>query len=395
MALILYFTFICIFILKNKLFKNIILPYVISRSGVIFLKQLMIKQIVVALLCVNALFYGSAEGAIRIKDVVNFEGVRDNHISGYGLVVGLSGSGDALSNSGFTEKTLRAHLNRLGIGGSDIESSLKTKNVAAVMVTANLLPFARNGSRLSVVVSTMGDAKSLKGGVLLATPLKGADGNVYAVAQGAVSIGSLADNEIAQKSRQITTNGFIMNGAIVEREVDFSMNRMKRIKLALKNPDISTARAITTAINSKASATIAKAEDPGTIDVTPGKKYHNNMVQFLAEIENLHIKPDQVAKIVIDESSGTIVFGEHVRISKVAISQGDLIIRVMDDDFSLGIGDKMEDKKVFTMNPSSNLGDLVKGLNTIGVKTSELISILKAIQQAGALQAEIEIRRQG
>lgn len=361
----------------------------------IFLKQLMIKQIVVALLCVNALFYGSAEGAIRIKDVVNFEGVRDNHISGYGLVVGLSGSGDALSNSGFTEKTLRAHLNRLGIGGSDIESSLKTKNVAAVMVTANLLPFARNGSRLSVVVSTMGDAKSLKGGVLLATPLKGADGNVYAVAQGAVSIGSLADNEIAQKSRQITTNGFIMNGAIVEREVDFSMNRMKRIKLALKNPDISTARAITTAINSKASATIAKAEDPGTIDVTPGKKYHNNMVQFLAEIENLHIKPDQVAKIVIDESSGTIVFGEHVRISKVAISQGDLIIRVMDDDFSLGIGDKMEDKKVFTMNPSSNLGDLVKGLNTIGVKTSELISILKAIQQAGALQAEIEIRRQG
>lgn len=346
--------------------------------------------------------FASAES--RIKDIVNFEGIRDNILVGYGLVVGLNGSGDNLKNSAFTEKGLVDFLERLGINSRG--SNLKTKNIAAVMVTATISAFARTGSKISVSISTLGDAKSLKGGTLIATPLLGADGEVYAVAQGPVSIGSLADSD-PSKIKAVPTSGYVNNGAIIEKEINFSLKEVSEMRLALKNPDITTARTIATAINNaQQDDLIASVEDPGTIKVNVPNHYRDNAVNFLAEIENLTIQPDQVAKIVIDETTGTIVISENVKINTVAVAQGNLRVKITDQEgFIQSLRNAAKSKKeldeeqradpgtnLAILENGTNLSDLVNGLNALAVKTHDLVAILKTIQQAGALQAEIEVR---
>lgn len=335
-----------------------------------------------------------AYGETRIKDIVYFEGIRDNVLIGYGLVVGLNGTGDNLKNSVFTEKGLSDFLEKLGINTRG--SNLKTKNVAAVMVTATLPPFPRVGSRIMVDVSTIGDAKSVKGGTLLATPLLGADGEVYAVAQGPLSIGGKPADEPNKPDLLTPTSGFINNGAIVEREIDFNLSEMTTLKLALKNPDITTARAIETAINSALRGKIASAIDPGTIELNLPNEPGNRM-NLLSEIENITVYPDNIAKIIIDEATGTIAIGDNVTVSKVAIAQGNLVIKVsQDEEFAFDVGavkDKPQDSQrggeIAVLQESVKLSELVKGLNSLGVKPKDLVAILKTIKQSGALHAEI------
>lgn len=340
-----------------------------------------------------------AQAESRIKDIVYFEGVRDNMLIGYGLVVGLNGTGDNLKNSVFTEKGLTDFLEKLGINTRG--ANLKTKNVAAVTITATLPPFARTGSKISVDVSTIGDAKSLKGGTLLATPLLGADGEVYAVAQGQISIGTKPAEDSGKPATNNPTAGYVGNGAIIEKEVDFELDEMSKINLALKNPDISTARSIETAINSAMREKIAAAKDPGTVAITVPKKYESNVVGFLADLESISVFPDMVAKIVIDEATGTIVMGENVKVSNVAIAQGNLVVKVSEDkEFLFDIGmlgkNKPQSSKpgeeIALLKQTTKLSDLVQGLNMLGVKPKDLVAILKSIKQAGALQAEIETR---
>lgn len=348
----------------------------------------------------------------RLKDIVEFEGIRENILMGYGLVVGLNGTGDKLQNNAFTEQSLIAFLERQGVNTRG--ASLKSKNVAAVTVTASLPPFARNGSRMDVTVSTMGDATNLTGGILLATPLYGADGEVYAVAQGSVSIGgfkaaSEAGNTTVTKG--VPTSGFVSNGAIVEKEVEFALNSMPELKLSLRNPDISTAQHVAESINAEIGPGVAGVTDPGTVTLTVPAVYHNNATQLLSEIEKLMVETDQVAKIVIDEASGTIVMGENVRIDTVAVAQGNLVVRVEESaDVSQPgafapegaetvvtpktevVVDEGPGKRMATLNRGATLKDLVAGLNALGVGPRDLITILQTIKAAGALQAEIQTR---
>lgn len=331
----------------------------------------------------------------RIKDIVYFEGVRENTLIGYGLVVGLNGTGDNLRNSGFTQTTLINHLNKMGVSTANI-GNLNTRNAAAVMVTANLPAFAHPGNLMSVQVSTLGDAKSLQNGNLLATPLIGADGEVYAIAQGSIIIGVPTTRD-RNNQKPIPTSGNISNGAIVERGVEFDLNSLDEIKLALKNPDISTSRMIANAINAELRNEVARAKDPGTVSVSVPLEYKNNVVGFLADIETLNISPDTVAKIIIDESTGTVVIGENVKISKVAVAQGNLVLQVSDTEkLQFFLDNEEENKspgsKIATLESKATLSDLVQGLNTLGVQPQDLIAILKTIQHSGALQATIEIK---
>lgn len=249
---------------------------------------------------------------------MDFEGVRDNVLVGYGLVSGLDGTGDNLQNSSFTQKGLVDLLEKLGINTRG--ENIKTKNIAAVIVTTTLPGFSRSGSRISVNLSTLGDAKSLKGGTLLATPLMGVDGKIYAVAQGQVGIGRLSDTR-QDNFKPILTSGYIINGALIEKEIPFKLNSLSNINIALKNPDFTTARSIANAINSYIGDSIAKAQDPGTVLLKIPDQYQNNVVELLADIENISIVPHTVAKIIIDEATGTVVVGKEVKISKVAIAQ--------------------------------------------------------------------------
>lgn len=317
------------------------------------------------------------EGGVRIKDVVNFEGIRDNILMGYGLVVGLSGTGDNLKNSVFTQKELENFLSRIGINTKG--SIIKTKNTAAVTVTATLPPFIKNGNRINVTVSTLGDATSLAGGILLATPLLGADGEVYAVAQGEVSLASIEPKPRSNASnRGVKTAGFIANGAIIEHEISFSLNNMEVINLSLHNPDISTASRIAQTINQYVEPAIAQAQNPATVSIAVPNEYQGNVMRLLTAVEQLQIKPDNSAKIIIDESSGTVVMGSDIRINTVAISQGNLSVNIGED--------------VTTLETGTSLQELVDGLNALGVSTRDLISILKQIKAIGALQGDIIVK---
>jgi flagellar P-ring protein precursor FlgI len=270
----------------------------------------------------------SASAASRIKDIVTFEGVRDNMLIGYGLVVGLNGTGDRLNNNAFTEQSLIAFLERQGVNTRG--QNLNTKNVAAVTVTASLQAFARSGSRMDVDISAMGDARSLEGGMLLATPLYGADGEVYAVAQGPIAIGGFqADGDSGSSiTKGVPTAGHIPNGAIVEREVEFALNAMDLLHVALRNPDITTARNIAEVINLRLGEDAAFMMDPGTVSIDIPITYENNVTALLADIEQLTVETDQLARIVVDEASGTIVIGEDVKIDTVAVAQGNLVVRI-------------------------------------------------------------------
>ena len=263
----------------------------------------------------------------RIKDLANIEGVRQNQLIGYGLVVGLNGTGDTLNNIPFTKQSLTAMLERLGVNVRG--QTLRTGNVAAVMVTSNLPPFGTQGTRVDVTVSALGDSKSLQGGTLLVTPLLGADGNVYAVAQGSVAIaGFSAEGEAAKVVRGVPTVGRISNGAVIEREIDFALNRLNQLRMALRNPDFTTAKRIAMAINDFIGAPTAEPIDPATVEITVPQQFRGNVVALLTEIEQLQVEPDMPAKIVIDERSGVIVMGRDVRVSMVAVAQGNLTVAI-------------------------------------------------------------------
>ena len=343
----------------------------------------------------------------RIKDIAEFEGVRENMLIGYGLVVGLKGTGDKIEDMPFTRESLIGMLERLGVNTRDA-SSLKPKNIAAVMVTASLPPFGRQGSRIDVTVSALGDAKSLLGGTLLVTPLVGADGEVYSVAQGQVQVGGFeAQGQGASISKGVPTSGRIPNGATIEREVPFTLAGMQTVNISLRNPDLTTARRVAAAVNSYLGSQQAVPDDPGTVKVTvpPGR----NVVSLLTDIEQLRVEPDQLARVVIDEQTGIIVIGENVRVSRVAVAQGSLTIRVTEtpqvsqpNPFS-AVGqtvvvprtdiqvDKGADRKLGIVDAGVSLQEVVNGLNALGIGPRDMISILQAIKAAGALQAEIEV----
>src|SRR6266436_5084081 len=263
----------------------------------------------------------------RIKDLANIEGVRQNQLIGYGLVVGLNGTGDTLNNIPFTKQSIQAMLERMGVNIRGVQ--IRTGNVAAVMVTANLPPFGTQGTRIDVTVSSLGDAKSLMGGTLLVTPLLGADGNVYAVAQGSLAVaGFQAQGEAARITRGVPTVGRISNGAIIEREIEFVLNRLNQVRLALRNADFTTAKRIAAAVNDFMGGPIAEPLDPSTVQLTLPQKYPSNVIALLTEIEQLQIEPDLPAKVVIDERSGVIVIGRDVRVSTVAVAQGNLTVTI-------------------------------------------------------------------
>src|SRR6202171_4900581 len=275
-------------------------------------------------LALSVMFAGATP---RIKDLANVEGVRQNQLIGYGLVVGLNGTGDTINNSPFTKQSLTAMLERLGVNIRG--QTLRTGNVAAVMVTSNLPAFSTQGTRIDVVVSALGDAKSLQGGTLLVTPLLGADGNVYAVAQGSLAIGGFqAEGDAAKIVRGVPTVGRISNGAIIEREIDFALNRLSQVRLALRNADFTTAKRIAAAINDYIGTATAEPIDPSSVQLTVPKQFQGNVVALLTEIEQLQIEPDLSAKIVIDERSGIIVMGRDVRVSMVAVAQGNLTVTI-------------------------------------------------------------------
>lgn len=364
----------------------------------------------VAVLCLLPL--QSRAATARVKDIVNFEGIRDNMLVGYGLVVGLNGTGDNLKNAVFTQKGLEELLSRMGVNTRG--ASLKTKNVAAVTVTASLPAFSRQGSKIDVTISTLGDAKSLQGGMLLATPLFGADGNVYAVAQGSISIGGFAATDASSGNsvnKGVSTSGFIANGAIIEQEINFDLAQLDSMNLALKNPDISTAQHLADAINNKMGRQYANALDPGTIKLEIPKDYKDNVMAFLSEIEQLTVITDQPAKIVIDEASGTIVMGENVKIDTVAVAQGNLVVEVTNTPLVSQPGafspvgaqtvaanetnitvNENKDKKMTIVHGNATLQELVNGLNALGIGPRDMITILQTIKSAGAMQAEIETR---
>lgn len=352
---------------------------------------------------------GPSRGGVqsRIKDLTDIEGVRENQLVGYGLVVGLNGTGDSLNAAPFTKQSLQSMLERLGVNTRG--QTLRTKNVAAVMVTANLPPFGTQGTRIDVTVSALGDATSLQGGTLIVTPLMGADGEVYAVAQGSVAvIGFNAQGEAAQVVRGVPTAGRISNGGLIEREIPFALNNLPSVRLALRNPDLTTARRIAGAINAFMGKGVAEPKDPSTVQLEVPKQYKGNIVQLLTEIEQLKVEPDQLAKIVIDERSGIIVMGQDVRVSTVAVAQGNLTVTITESPiasqpapFSDGetvvtprtdiTVDTDKNRRLAILKEGVNLRQLVDGLNAIGVGPRDLIAILQAIKAAGALQAEIEV----
>ncbi|MFW5832913.1 MAG: flagellar basal body P-ring protein FlgI [Pseudomonadota bacterium] len=346
-------------------------------------------------------------GPVRIKDIADFEGVRENMLVGYGLVVGLNGSGDRLRNTAFTEQSLVSMLERLGV--STRGTDLQTRNVAAVMVTATLRPFSRQGSRIDVNVSAMGDASSLEGGTLLVTPLMGADGEVYSVAQGQLTVGGFsAAGEAESVSRGVPTQGRIPAGAIVEREVGFELNTLEEMRLVLRNADFTTAHRMADVINKELGVAAAEALDSATVNLTVPGAWRGRTAALLNDIESLLVVPDQVARVVIDESAGIIVMGGNVRISEVAVAQGNLTVRITEapqvsqpNAFAEGetvvvprtqvTVDEDTEARMVLLPEAVTLEDLVDGLNALGVGPRDLIGILQAIRTAGALQAELEV----
>ncbi len=348
----------------------------------------------------------NATATSRIKDLASIEGIRQNQLIGYGLVVGLNGTGDTLNNTPFTKQSLQGMLERLGVNIRG--QQIRTGNVAAVMVTANLPPFATQGTRIDVTASALGDSKSLLGGTLLVTPLLGADGNVYAVAQGSLAIGGFeAQGEAAKVTRGVPTVGRLPNGAIIEREIEFSLASLSHLRLSLRNADFTTAKRIAIAVNDYIGAPVAEPLDPSTVQLTLPKKFPQNVVAMLTEIEQLQVEPDEAAKIVIDERSGVIVIGRDVRVSTVAVAQGNLTVTVSEAPqvsqpapFSRGrtkvvprtsVGVVEDGKKLALVREGVSLQQIVDGLNALGIGPRDLISILQAIKAAGAIQADIEV----
>lgn len=362
----------------------------------------------VAMLSIGmTLLLGPANAVSRIKDIADFEGVRENQMIGYGLVVGLNGTGDSLNNSPFTRQSLQSMLERMGV--NTVAEELRTANVAAVMVTANLPAFATPGTRIDVNVSALGDSASLQGGTLLVTPMMGADGQTYAIAQGSLAIGGFSvQGDAASLTRGVPTSARISNGALVEREVGFELATLEKLRIALRNPDFTTARRVALAINDLMGQPIAEPKDPGTVQLYLPKSFNGNIVDLITDIEQLLIEPDLPAKVVIDENTGVIVMGREVQISTVAVAQGNLTVMVSEfadvsqpAPFSDGettvipnteiIADEEIETQLAVISSGVSLQELVDGLNMLGIGPRDMISILQAIKAAGALQAEIEV----
>ncbi len=346
--------------------------------------------------------------AARIKDIVTIQGVRENQLIGYGLVVGLQGTGDNLRNSPFTEQSLRAMLERLGAKFE--KSTSQTKNVASVMITAKLPPFIQKGSKIDVSISSLGDAGSLVGGTLVLTPLKGADGKVYAVAQGPLTVtGFTTQGQAEQVTQGVPTSGRIPNGAIIEREVAGDFYKKQIIVLELRNPDFRTAVNVSNAINQysrkKFGKAVARERDLRTIFLKRPKNI--SVARFISELGALRVVPDTPARVVIDERTGTVVIGSEVKISTVAATHGNLTVRVTEtpkvsQPAPFSDGETVVTPETFVSSnetggslsvlQGTDLYELVSGLNSIGLKPKGVIAILQAIKSAGALQADLVVQ---
>ncbi|RBI84643.1 flagellar biosynthesis protein FlgA [Rhodosalinus halophilus] len=367
----------------------------------------MLRGFAVAL---HALVFASVAAAspVRIKDLVEFDGVRGNDLVGYGLVVGLNGTGDGLRNAPFTEEIMANILERLGVNVAG--EQFRPRNVAAVFVTAELPPFARAGSRIDVTVSAIGDADSLLGGTLVMTPLNAADGAIYAVAQGTVIAGGAsAEGDAAEVVQGVPTSGSIPSGARVEREVPFDFASLETLRLALREPDFTTAARIETAINRDFGRDVAVMLDAGTVRLDIARTGARSPAHALGRVENIAVSPERRARIVVDQRSGTIVMGEDVRISRVAVAQGGLTLRIEEaplavqpNPFAQGETvvvprtqadiEEEEGLGLAEVPPGTSLSEVVAGLNALGVAPRDMIDILKSIKAAGALHAEFVVR---
>ncbi|KIC20631.1 flagellar basal body P-ring protein FlgI [Leisingera sp. ANG-Vp] len=345
---------------------------------------------------------------IRLKDLVEFDGVRGNDLVGYGLVVGLDGTGDGLRNSPFTEEIMSNILERLGVNVTG--EQFRPKNVAAVFVTATLPPFARVGSTIDVTVSAIGDSKSLLGGTLIMTPLNAADGQIYAVAQGTILAGgAVAEGEAAQVTQGVPTAGVIPSGARVEREIDFDLASLTSMRLALREPDFTTAGRIERAINDEFGRNVALMRDSGTVEVDIRGTRARSTAHAVGRIENILVEPQRKARVVVDQRSGTIVMGSDVRISRVAVAQGNLTLRIEEtplvvqpNPFANGqtvavprTGAAIEEEEgiqLAEVPETTSLSEVVAGLNALGVSPRDMIDILKSLKAAGALHAEFVVR---
>lgn len=356
---------------------------------------------------------GASESILaRVKDVARIVGVRDNELYGYGLIIGLNGTGDRRQNSFFTVQSIQNLLLRQGINlPPAVRGTIETKNAAAVMVTAKLPPFAKPGTTIDVTVSSLGDASSLAGGTLLLTPLQAADSKIYAVAQGPVSIGGFSvvapgTGETVQKNHP--TVGRVANGATVEREVPMPVGR-ERLSIALLQPDFTSSARLAQAINQGLGASVAQAVDAATVAVAVPPSSQNRLVQFLAEIEQLEVPTDAPAKVVVNERTGTIIMGSQVRISSVAVSHGNLSIQIKAESQvsqppafapqgaqtvvvpKTETTVREEKSPLVLLKAGASIGDVVQGLNAVGATPRDLIAILQAIKRAGALHAELEV----
>lgn len=344
----------------------------------------------------------------RIKDLVDIDGVRGNDLLGYGLVVGLNNSGDSLRNSPFTEDAIVNLLERLGVNVTG--EQIRARNVAAVLVTATLPPFARAGSQVDVTVSAIGDASSLMGGTLVMTPLNAADGQIYAVAQGSIIAGGIvAQGEAASVTQGVPTAGLIPSGGRVEREVAYDFSQAAELRLALRNPDFTTAARIETAINRNIGAKIARMLDSGTVQLDLAGNGIERPALLMAQIENVEVQTSTRARVVVDQRSGTIILGENVRISRVAVTQGSITLRVKEEPLVVQPNpfadgqtvviprtDAAIDEEPGTglalVETSVSLPEVVAGLNALGVSANDMIDILKSIKAAGALHAEFIVQ---
>ena len=361
-------------------------------------------RVMLALVVLLALGTPTADAA-RLKDMASVKGVRSNQIIGYGLVVGLRGTGDK-AGARFTTQSLRSLLSKMGIALDP--NAIRVANVAAVMVTADLPPFARTGTEIDAVVSSIGDAQSLEGGMLLMTPLLGNDGEIYAIAQGAVAVGGFSvEGGGAAVSQNHPTVGTLVGGATVEREVAYSLVGREQFEISLHNPDFTTARRTASRINEAFDTRVASARDSGTLDLTIPTAYRDDVVGFLARVETLDVVPDKAARIILNERTGTIVMGDRVRVSTVAVSHGNLTVIVNRTNqvsqpapFGRGQTTRLQNTEIEAFEEQAQLsviedtvtiGELVRALNAMGTTPTDLISIIQAIKASGALAADVEM----
>ena len=366
------------------------------------------KGFLYVLMCLATFALPAWAGPVRIKDLVEFDGVRGNDLVGYGLVVGLNGTGDGIRNAPFTEEIMSNILERLGVNITG--EQFRPKNVAAVFVTAELHPFARAGSQIDITVSAIGDAKSLLGGTLVMTPLNAADGQIYAVAQGTVIAGGAsAEGEAGGVVQGVPTSGVIPSGARVEREVEFDFTGLSSLRMALRTPDFTTAGRIEVAVNDAFGRNVARMLDSGTVQIDITATRSASPAHALGQIENILVEPERRARVVVDQRSGTIVMGEDVRISRVAVSQGNLTLRIEETPLVVQPNPFAEGETVVIPRTEAaieeepgiglaeipggtSLSEVIAGLNALGVAPRDMIDILKSIKAAGALHAEFIIR---